>query len=269
MSSRERMKQTLEQMAFPVYEGRDRQVASKGEASALAVIFLGSDIDLEDSLKRLKQWRASGRPMIFVFSEASQRVLQVAQITKKLKPMKVITDQPHGAIKALLAETAQVYVPNLTQNTAAKLACGIQDNFATNLLWQALALGKIVHANAAGIDKAWVDLNGNPAMAMTMQRHMETLKSYGVLFEAPCYTAEPLQSANGEPGLGKQKGNGKGYVTLKDELSLRVVTEHHILSLEKGSRLAVRKGAKVTPLAKETARKRQIELLQMEEGNNL
>lgn len=259
MSSRERMKLTLQQMAFPVYEGRDHlkgQLSTKADKDSLAVVFLGSDIDLEEALKHLKQWKSTGRPMTLIFSEAAQRVLQVPQIVKRLRPTRVIEDQPYGELVQLVNQFGVVYVPNLTQNTAAKLAVGIQDDFVTNFLWQSLVMKTVVYASSAGIDKAWFDLRNNPMMEKTVKGHLETLKSYGMRFDAPVFGASPEAKA-------------QQCSTLPDELAAKVITERHILSLEKGSRLRIQKGAKVTPLAREAAKKRQIELLQMEEGNNL
>ena len=274
MANREQMKQTLEQMAFPVYEGRERlkhKTNEKASAEALTVIFLGSDIELEGALKPLRAWKATGRPLIFVFSEAAERLLPTAQLIKKYKPVKVIGSQAYEALRESVCATLQAYVPNLTQNTAAKLAVGIQDDLPTTLLWQCLATNKTVHAGIQGIEQAWFCLCSNPAMANTMTQHLTVLRQYGLITELPDYTQK--QTAISAPAAGaKHVGinlQPTAYTVLSDTLSQKVITERHILSLEKGSRLGIRKGVKVTPLAKEAARKRKIELLQMEEGNNL
>lgn len=274
MANREQMKQTLEQMAFPVYEGRERlkhKTTEKASAEALTVIFLGSDIELEGALKPLRAWKATGKPMIFVFSEAAERLLPTAQLIKKYKPVKVIGSQAYEALKETVCTTRQAYVPNLTQNTAAKLAVGIQDDLPTTLLWQCLATNKIVHAGIQGIEQAWFSLCENPAMTHTMNQHLTVLRQYGLITEIPDYTLEPVGLGTAAEGNKQAKGHNQpaAYTILSDALSQKVITERHILSLEKGSRLGIRKGVKITPLAKEAARKRKIELLQMEEGNNL
>lgn len=275
------MKQTLEQMAFPVYEGRERLSGQSlaADQQSLAVVFLGSDIALEEAFKFLKRCKLSGRQMTFIFSEAAQRVLSVPQLVKRLKPARVIIDQPYAELSSLVQGFGQVYVPNLTQNTAAKLAVGIQDDFVTNLLWKCLALNKPVYANSASVMHGWVESNLNPLMASTLNGHLETLKAYGMKFELPVFedvlkTQE--QSASSQqnnlpiknPSQTPASNMNEGCVTLTDELANRVVTERHILSLEKGSRLALKKGVKITPLAREAAKKRKIELLQMEGGTN-
>jgi hypothetical protein len=261
------MKQTLEQMAFPVYEGRERlsgQSPANADQESLAVVFLGSDIELEEAFKFLKRCKLSGRRMTFIFSEAAQRILSVPQLVKRLKPQRVITDQPYAELSSLVQGFGQVYVPNLTQNTAAKLAVGIQDDFVTNLLWKCLAINKPVYANSASVHHGWVESNLNALMASTMNGHLETLKGYGMKFEWPVFEGVVAESA-----VKTQTSKPiEGCVTLTDELANKVVTERHILSLEKGSRLALKKGVKITPLAREAAKKRKIELLQMEGGTN-
>lgn len=269
MSRREQMKQTLEQMAFPVYEGRDHLGSKCPETAAttLTVVFLGSDIELETALKPLKAWKATGKPMIFIFSEVANQILSVSQLTKRFKPSKTIVGQPFESLKALVQGSSQVYIPNLTQNTAAKLAVGIQDNFITTFLWQCLAMNKTMYANTAGIERAWFDIKTNPMMAKTMQGHLVVLKQYGLQTEMPEWG---IGSEGVKQGTSQIAGaKALSYTILSDALSQKVITERHIMSLEKGSRLAVKKGVKITPLARETAKKRKIELLQMEEGNNL
>lgn len=276
MANREQMKLTLEQMAFPVYEGRERlqsRPSVKTVSDTLAVVFLGSDIEMEGALKPLRAWKASGRPMIFIFSEAAERLLPTTQLVKRFKPSKTIDSQAYASLKDVIGTIAQVYVPNLTQNTAAKLAVGIQDDLPTTLIWQCLALNKPVCAKTDGIDHAWFDIGGNPAMAKTMQGHLTVLTQYGMQLGLPDFSQCPVQCTN--PAVSAKQSaagaNGKTaqYTILSDTLSQKVITERHILSLEKGCRLGVKKGVKITPLAREAARKRKIELLQMEEGNNL
>ncbi len=276
MANREQMKLTLEQMAFPVYEGRERLHSRPSEKTAsdtLAVVFLGSDIELEGALKPLRAWKASGRPMIFIFSEAAERLLPTTQLIKRFKPSKTVNSQSYEGLREVIGTIAQVYVPNLTQNTAAKLAVGIQDDLPTTLLWQCLALNKPVSAMTGGIEHAWFNIGSNPAMVKTMQGHLAVLAQYGLQVGLPDFSQGPVQGADGKAKAAASTSGVSGktteYIILSDTLSQKVITERHILSLEKGCRLGVKKGVKITPLAREAARKRKIELLQMEERNNL
>lgn len=293
MSNREQMKEAFKQLDFSVYEGRDHLKFSeerpKGQIHA-AVVFLGSDVELETALSGLKDWQTGQMHMTFIFSKAAMEVLEAGQLIKRYRP-----NQVYGAVKNEICPCLEgaarekwiegldlVYIPNLTQNTAAKLANGIQDDLVSNLLWHVLAQGKKVFANPAGVLKPagsyqsavaiqtpevkhaveMVRSSLNPMMQKIMKQHLETLRSFGVSFEMPEFKK-----------LGTEKQQKlkqmKDCVILSDDLAQKVITERHILSLTTGSKLALKKGVKVTPLAKEAARKRQIELLQMEEGNNL
>lgn len=275
MSNREKMKEALKQLDFSVYEGRDHLKFAEERPKTethVAVVFLGSDVALETALSGLKDWQTGQIHMTFIFSAAALEVLETGQLIKRYRP-----NQVFGAVQndicpclegrereKLIEEMDLVYVPNLTQNTAAKLACGIQDNLISNLLWHTLAQGKKVFANSAGVlQPAGIEnVRPNPMMQKIMKQHLETLKSFGVSFEMP-----ELKKFGAEKQEKLKKM--KDCVILSDDLAQKVITERHILSLTAGSKLALKKGVKVTPLAKEAARKRQIELLQMEEGNNL
>ncbi len=299
MSNREKMKEALKQLDFSVYEGRDHLKFAEERPKTethVAVVFLGSDVALETALSGLKDWQTGQIHMTFIFSAAALEVLEAGQLIKRYRP-----NQVFGAVQSeicpciegrerekLIEGVDLVYVPNLTQNTAAKLANGIQDDLISNMLWHTLAQGKKVFANPAGVIqpagvyqstgnlqstvavqppavKNSVEIaqsRANAMMQKIMKQHLETLKSFGVSFEMPelkKFGAEKQQKL-------KQM---KDCVILSDDLAQKVITERHILSLTTGSKLALKKGVKVTPLAKEAARKRQIELLQMEEGNNL
>lgn len=299
MSNREKMKEALKQLDFSVYEGRDHLKFAEERPKTethVAVVFLGSDVALDTALSGLKDWQAGQIHMTFIFSAAALEVLETGQLIKRYRPHQVF-----GAVKSeicpciegrerekLVEEIDLIYVPNLTQNTAAKLANGIQDDLISNLLWHSLAQGKKVFANPAGVlqpagvyqsagnhqniealqtpkvknSVETVRNRPNLMMQKIMKQHLETLKSFGVSFEMP-----ELKKLGAEK-QGKLK-QLKDCVILRDDLAQKVITERHILSLTAGSKLALNKGVKVTPLAKEAARKRQIELLQMEEGNNL
>lgn len=287
MSNREQMKEALKQLDFSVYEGREHRKFSEERPKTetrMAVVFLGSDVALESALSGLKDWQTGHIHMTFIFSKAALEVLPAGQLIKRYRPHQVIAGVQNdicpclegAAREKLIQDLDLVYVPNLTQNTAAKLATGIQDDLISNLLWHGLAQGKKVFANPTGvIEPAGVyqrsnlgtSLEGlnnkfNAVMLKTMKQHLETIQSYGVSFEIP-----ELRKLGAEKQ--EKRAQLKDCVTLSDDLAQKVITERHILSLTTGSKLALRKGVKVTPLAKEAARKRQIELLQMEEGNNL
>lgn len=287
MSNREQMKEALKQLDFSVYEGREHRKFTEERPKTetrIAVVFLGSDVALETALVGLKDWQTGQIQLTFIFSAAALQVLPAGQLIKRYRPNQVfgavendVCPRLEGmAREQLIRDLDLIYVPNLTQNTAAKLANGIQDDLISNLLWHALAQGKRVYANPIGVlQPAGVHPNmdsnhpegmgnNNPfaLMQKTMKQHLDTIQSYGVIFELPeikKFGAEKQQKF-------KQL---KDCVTLSDDLAQKVITERHILSLTTGSKLALKKGVKVTPLAKEAARKRQIELLQMEEGNNL
>lgn len=287
MSNREKMKEALKQLDFSVYEGRDHLKFAEERPKTethVAVVFLGSDVALETALSGLKDWQTGQIHMTFIFSAAALEVLEAGQLIKRYRP-----NQVFGAVQndicpclegrereKLIGEMDLVYVPNLTQNTAAKLASGIQDDLISNLLWHTLAQGKKVFANPEGVlqpagiyqtpevknSVKMVQNKANAIMQKIMKQHLETLKSFGVSFEMP----ELKKFGTEKQDKLKQM---KDCVILSDDLAQKVITERHILSLTTGSKLALKKGVKVTPLAKEAARKRQIELLQMEEGNNL
>lgn len=266
MNSRDRTKAAFAALNCPVYEGANNglEKSEKGK-NQLIVLFLGSDLDLEKAAAFMKQLKNQGRCYSFIFSAAAQQILRVSEWQKKYRPKEVILDEPLHRLKALAASAEAVYVPNLTLNTAAKTALGIGDEFSSYFLWTCLAAEIPVYLDTASVYGAWAKGNGKHPMEKTAKGHLETLRSYGaklddleLLKKQMDLSASTAQALNGNL---KNGGRKDGFVRLEDDLSKRVITEGHIMRVEKGSKLAVGRGVRVTPLAQETARKRKIEIV--------
>lgn len=266
MNSRDRTKAAFAELNCPVYEGRNSGLEKmcKNEKQ-LIVLFLGSNLDLAKAAAFMKQLKNQGRAYSFIFSAAAQEILSVSEWQKKYRPKEVVLDEPLHRLKDLVASAEAVYVPNLTLNTAAKTALGIGDEFSSYFLWTCLAAGISVHLDTASVYGTWGKGNGKSPMEKTAKSHLDVLKSYGAKLDQLELLVTELNLSAGEAlalSTGRKNGGRKdGLVRLEDDLSKRVITEGHIMKVDQGSKLAVSRGVRVTPLAQETARKRKIEIV--------
>lgn len=265
MNSRERTKAAFEALNCPVYEGGNggQEICNQNN-KRLIVLFLGSDCDLTGASAFMKHLKCQGRPYTMIFSAAAQKILSVSEWQKKYRPKDLVLDEPFHHLKALVQSAEAVYVPNLTLNTAAKTAMGIGDEFASYFLWQCLALEIPVYLDTQGVFVNWSKGNAKSPMDKMARGHLETLKSYGAQLdqlESLMAFLKVQSDSLKKTGSGKSSGVKDTFVRLKDDLSQRVLTESHVMTVEKGSKLAVGRGVRITPLARETAKKRKIEIV--------
>ena len=148
------------------------------------------------------------------------------------------------AEKSLVQAHDLLIVPTLTANLAAKVAHGIGDCLASNVVAEFIMSNKPVVVATNGVCPDSADKRGwFPQMpsgyAAMLRENLATLKSFGVHLA----TAETLDRVVGEVA-------GAGDAV---HCTARVVTESVIRSLAPGSRLSVHRRAIITDLAREAA----------------
>lgn len=268
MSSKERMKAAFSGMAYPTYEGREavhkRQDRSRNE---LLIWLCATPVDLEALALLVKPFIQSGGVVHIGISPLAEGIIQFDWAAKCLRGAKLYKQLEAEQCKQLLKHCGCLLIPNLSQNMAAKLALGIQDQPGLVLTWAALGLGIRVEAVT---QQLWAPSYAEGGFEATLgqrqilQRHLRGLEALGI---STYLQLSDLRAAWEQAGkyslsaLAKGKFKAETFVELKDALGLKVITERHILNLERGCRLKIERGAKVTPLAKDAAKQRQIELL--------
>lgn len=271
MSSRERMKAVFSGMAYPTYEGREAQSRQQDKLKSELFIWLcGTPMALEPLAGLIKPYVQSGGTVHIGLSESAQGVLNPALAAKTLRGVHWIKDlEAQGLLQALM-RCGCLLIPNMSQNMAAKLALGIQDQSGLVLTWAALGMGIKVEAVMQQIYEpsyGALGYEGTRAQRTLMAQHGAQVEALGVKTYRDFAALEDAWRQEGRyslNALSKGKFKGETFIELKDALGLKIITERHILSLDRGSRLKIESGAKVTPLAKDAAKQRQIELLRKE-----
>lgn len=268
MSSKERMKAAFSGMAYPTYEGREAIKRQQDNAKQDLLIWLcDAPLCLEGLVKLVKPYMQSGGVVHIGYTQNALEVLPVELVTKNLKGAKYYPAIDAKCLEMLLERCGTLVIPNLSQNMAAKLSVGIQDQTGLVMTWAALGIDMKVEVIAQQILKPCYGklcYEGTKGQRELMKAHLLACKALGVVVYE---SLEDMSAAWREQGrfslnaLSQGKFKGESYEELKDALGLKVVTERHILALEKGSRLKIERGAKVTPLAKDAAKLRHIELV--------
>ena len=275
-------------MALPVFEGSTVKPIDL-EASDLldrkiTVLLLGSDISMDSAFNSLVKLRESGYLLTVVMSKAAEHLVGKERVENTLQPYRLFTGDCYEGVQGLVRGTDVVIVPNLTQNTLAKVAVGIQDDFPSMLLWQFLLQNVRVVVNTDSIRHAWFSIDGNPKMKKVMESHIKTLADYGaamiehhdydtVLMRSPLPSMrssraggpKPRPGQNAAPSAASQPAvSGRpslaGYPVLTGQT--RVVTESWLRGLPASNRqIVLEKGMIITPLAKDLAKSMGVEIV--------
>lgn len=305
MSKRDFELKAFQDLAFPVKVGApviSRPATEAGSASGstvkdsdrpalqkVLVLLTGSDICLQKSIADLKELKARGCYMTLVYSAAAEQLLDTAELEKSLKPDRVIRENYREGLKNLVQNTDLFVVPNLTQNTLAKTAVGIQDELAAILLWQCLMNGVKTIIGTTSIFHGWFEADDNTPMKRVMEGHVRTLVSYGAIAadqgELGRYLSAdvaPKESVGRSASGRVHRASGGGHygqtgyqtsVTPKDRypsLSLqgrsdtagrkKVITEDDIRSYRE-KELTIERGTLITPSALDLAKLRDIRII--------
>jgi hypothetical protein len=276
------MKKVFQDMALPVFEGSTVKPIDL-EASDLldrkiTVLLLGSDISMDSAFNSLVKLRESGYLLTVIMSKAAEHLVGKERVENTLQPYRLFTGDCYEGVQGLVRGTDVVIVPNLTQNTLAKVAVGIQDDFPSMLLWQFLLQNVRVVVNTDSIRHAWFSIDGNPKMKKVMESHIKTLADYGaamiehhdydtVLMRSPLPSMRSSRAGGPKPRPGQNAApSAASQPAVPGRPSLtgqtRVVTESWLRGLPASNRqIVLEKGMIITPLAKDLAKSMGVEIV--------
>lgn len=272
MSNKELMKKVFQDMALPVFEGSSVKPvdleASDLKDRKITVLLLGSDISMDSAFKSLVKLRENGYLLTVVMSRAAEHLVGKETAESVIQPYRLITGDYYEGVQGLVRNTDVVIVPNLTQNTIAKVAVGIQDDFPSMLLWQFLLQKVRVIVNTDSIRHAWFSIDGNPKMKKVMESHIKTLAEYGAaVIEHHDYDTVLMRdqlpvSKRGSAGNSEARSQHQKSSLKVNEETPRVITESWLRSLSATSRqIIIEKGMMITPLARDLARSMGVDIV--------
>lgn len=235
----------------------------------LAVLFTGGHVGLEEGIVQAMALGRAGWGLEVVLSPRAEELFGKERFASLREVGRVVGAGEVKSTLDLLQGVKGLAVPVLTRNTATKVALLITDSLATNLIVQALAMGKPVVAAKEAADPtaalcACVGLaTAPPAINRMMETYFRNLGELGLELVSVSDLAKTMTTRLGRSGLAGEGLRGSGTPELAAGPKGRgrsVVTEGDLAGMAAGERLTVPADAIVTALAREYAERRGIEL---------
>lgn len=294
MRDKDRLIRAFGKLNMRVTDGVEKSHVSlvrdgKSLPSRHAVVLLcGSDISLTNAFEGLRELADENYKFTAVLSRSAEKLLCEKDIMSGFSPAQILKESEGVSIKGTIDMMDALIIPNLTQNTLAKVAVGIQDELTALITWQALVLGKPLVINTDSIFSGWFDINNNRAMKRVMQNHVAVLKGYGAKLADKHKYLDHLgdqnkrssyQSRNGvhigtksEAKSGAQKPvhnhlkarenrHQNQSLGLSDIADKNLLTERDIKALEGVTEIKLGKGQILTPLGRDVAISRGIRII--------
>jgi hypothetical protein len=228
------------------------ETPSSGKRNILA-LFTGGYTKFREAINQLDKLIKASYSVDIIMSQSAVNVIGQDKI-KSVSGIGELICEPAPSFSSLKAvhKSDAIIVPILTRNSAAKVALGIPDTLVTNIIMQALISGKPV---IAGRNSADPDLNDCPCIAtpntpqpliLLAKNYLKILESYGVKLVDVSEIADLVIG-------GSDKDKGK-------IANQKLITQETIAKLPQGAKINVAKGSIITPLAKDMAKERNIEI---------
>lgn len=233
-----------------------RRLAARGKR-ALA-LFCGGTIGAPEGLAEVKKLQNAGFTVRAVLTPRAEWILGRDWLRRELGDIEIVTEADRKAPSALLKDTDLTLVPVFTLNTAAKVAHGIADTLVATLIMDSLLTGRPVFAARDACDpanpmraKLGMD-KAAPAYRALLTGNLERLAEFGVRLIGVTELAATV--------LGETRPKEVVPETVSTTFTGRVLSRTDVATFE-GSVLKVSAGTLVTPLARDLARERGIEIV--------
>lgn len=244
------------------------------------MIFSGASTGYVVGTEAIRRLANSHHQLRVVLTPAATHVITEAHVRQAGANRLILpgewVDAP-GLVKA----SDLVLVPTMSMNLAARLALGLMDSLMTTLIIGALLAGKPVVAVRDGADpdgKAGLVFGATgraaPALRAKLAGHLEMLAAYGVelVSEGDFLVTVERRLLTGAAAHSGQPASASlpnfrlaGPLPLVDTPSTRssanFVTETDLLTLPAGAVIRLAPGSRLTPLARETAERRNLRIV--------
>lgn len=246
------------------------------------VLFSGALIGYAEAVPALNELKKDGWQLTAVLSKAAAEVLTEERIKNDIDPEAIYVEGAPVNGRQIIDDNQFVIIPELTINTAAKVANCISDNLLTNMISRAMATGKPIIASIDGCCpdnevRARLGFKVTDAYKARMRRNLEDLRDFGInltvnanLFRkvTKVYAASfdfPVPGSNTEPAKEEKKAEACGcsckvqaQPTGSVTLDKKVIGRIDIAKNANVQTIIVRSDAVITGLASDEAARRGI-----------
>lgn len=235
------------------------------------IVFTGGASGFNESLAQLRKMLANNWKLKVVLSTSAAYIFTPALIKSELGIDDVYLESENTGLRPLYEDASILIIPTLTTNTVAKIACGITDNMALNLLSHFIMTNSpVVVANDAfdlsHTDRAQLNMGQPPsAYRKLFENHLRTIESFGVK------VVKALDIYQGVQEMIIPDSSVKPDIPAKQTcLPNKIVSKADIIENKETSKEIIVKGnAIVTPLAMETAKKFGLEIKRDEDRERM
>ena len=216
----------------------------------LLVIFGATQFELDEAIQQLHICMRDGWKITIILSDLATKVINPEPIRAAFGEDSIFQENALIDIKTFVDAYQQVVLPVFSHPMSAKLALGLVDTPCTYLVFEALSKGKTVIAASDALNQSETSIKASPIFSKLKGDYVNVLSELGVQLVPMTRIAESVRERTGNS---------------------RAVTEKTLISAATISNLAadVRElvyanPAIITPLAREHAKKRGIELIPKE-----
>lgn len=224
------------------------------------VLFNGSNIDLESRLNEIAKLKDHDICLSLGFSFMGEGIINRSKIIEFLDPRDVYGEEDIFNLEKIVEENPKLLLPNITINTLSKVALGIIDSFASTVIWTYLYMGKSVYLDFNSVRNYLNKETKNQAIRALREGHIKTMLDMGGLeLEGGNY----LKVLLGDKASVNKKNNIDVVEADKSNRNLatnNLITERDMEKIERESILNLPAGTIITPLAKDRAREKRIEI---------
>lgn len=233
----------------------------------ILAVFTGTNYGLNEWLRELSKAKRYGFTFDIAVTQNGEDVIGsqgLSSIKSTLQTDKVYTEKDKLNFGEILESVDGIIVPMTTQDTAIKLALGIQDCFISTLLWQGLWHGKKILMDFENV----LAYRGNKAKVPMLQQmiddYVDKLQKMGV--KGVCkkdYLVEMLNVfKDGSTNEGTTTQYSQNAATEQSHSSRQVITEKDVINMRASNQeVTVPMRAIITPLAYDKAKELGIRIV--------
>ena len=217
------------------------------QENRLLVIFGATQFELDEPIQQLHTCLKDGWKITIILSDLATKVINLEPIHTAFGEDNILQENALINIRTFVDAYQQVVLPVFSHPMAAKLALGLVDTPCTYLVFEALCKGKKVIAASDALNQSEVSIRGNPIFSKLKDDYVNVLSELGVQLVPMIQIAESIM---------ERTGNSRAVV------EKTLISAATISNLDADVReLVYANPAIITPLAREHAKERGIELI--------
>lgn len=213
----------------------------------LLAIFGATQLGLDVPIQQLQTCRQNGWKVTIILSDLATKVANLEPIHAAFGEENILQENTLNNIATFFKTYQQIVLPVFSYPMAAKLALRLVDTPCTYLVFEALSKGKKVIAASDALNQSEVSIETGPIFSKLENNYVNALSELGVQLVPMTQIAESVV----------EKASGSRVVLDKTLISATTLS-----NLDADVReLVYANPAIITPLAREHAKKRGIELI--------